>query len=498
MDKIVYNNLLDSLEEKQCTLILGPEFFLLNNPEELISFRDMIYKNRLSESPYVIEDGFFNTDKYSGFENKNAILSNIKKYFKELQVPDYYYKIAQIPFSSVVSISPDDLLAKAMTSLQQPYHFSYYKKQSGLYFREIDKANNTLKWSEPRDVTDEELHSSDTFLFNFFGHYSDTQSMIFTYDALFDFLYSVFPVDNLSIKLRSIINKSVYFLFLGFGYDKWYLKIIFFTLEKMLQGEKAKKAVCNYSNSFTDTAKIYENQFQLNFFKESTLDFINKLYTDCESREILRQPIQSQPAITAPQATQYKILFVAARPDSFTPLDYVAEYEKIKDVHVHLPNLKRDEFYIPDMQPFATQKKLFLKTTTEKPDILIISMHGSQTTGLLLQGENGESKPLSLPDFLKDIQLLTQDPLNKLQCIIFSCCHTAEFAKEVCKYIPFAIGMNGPIQDEAMPVFLEGFFTSFFNDNNIKEAFKTGKRLVEKDDTLDEDNASMIEFFSRQ
>jgi len=28
----------------------------------------------------------------------------------------------------------------------------------------------------------------------------------------------------------------------------------------MLQGEKAKKAVCNYSNSFTDTAKIYENQ----------------------------------------------------------------------------------------------------------------------------------------------------------------------------------------------------------------------------------------------
>src|SRR5690242_18409035 len=210
MDKIVYNNLLDSLEEKQCTLILGPEFFLLNNPEELISFRDMIYKNRLSESPYVIEDGFFNTDKYSGFENKNAILSNIKKYFKELQVPDYYYKIAQIPFSSVVSLSPDDLLAKAMTSLQQPYHFSYYKKQSGLYFREIDKANNTLKWSEPRDVTDEELHSSDTFLFNFFGHYSDTQSMIFTYDALSDFLYSVFPVDNLSIKLRSIINKSVY------------------------------------------------------------------------------------------------------------------------------------------------------------------------------------------------------------------------------------------------------------------------------------------------
>lgn len=500
MDVQGYNNLLTSFDEGTCALILGPEFFLLDNPESSSSFRDTIYKKRLSSSPYVEEDGFFNTHKLSeqGLEDKTTILINIKRYFKEMDVPYYYDKVAQLPFSLTISLSPDDLLARAMTSIQRPYHFSYYKKESGLYVREVNKQNGSIKW-EQRDIKEEDVQSNDTFLFNFLGTYSDTDSLIFTYDAFFEFIYSVFLFINneSSLKLRTIINKASHFLFIGFGYDKWYLKLIFFILEKILKSRKSLKAIIlNYNEKQNNTVQFYENQFQLNFYKESTIEFINRLYDDCKQQGILRKPA-TQPVAVSPAVSKYKILFFSATPQSLLPLNNVSEFKKIREAHTNLSNAKRDEFDIPEMQQATKQKDMLLTIKPERPNLVVISMHGSKETGLLFQGENGQKSPLSLIEFLKDIKVLNEDPLNQLQCIVFSCCHTAEFAKEVTQFIPFAVGIRGAIEEDAMPEFMQGFFTSLFADNNVTQAYEMGKRLVERNEDL-KDNAQMIEFYSRQ
>jgi hypothetical protein len=499
MDEQGYSNLLTSLEDGTCALILGPEFFLLDKPD-CSSFRDNIFKNRLSKSPYLEEDGFFNTQKLSrqGLEDKTTILTNIKDYFKDMAVPEYYKKVAQLPFSLGISLSPDDLMAKAMTTAQRPYHFSYYKKGSGLYMREVNKNTGQLKW-QSRDIKTEEMQSDDAFLFNFLGVYSDTDSLIFTYDVFFEFLYDIFLFINneLSNNLRTTINKARCFLFLGFGYDKWYLKLIFFTLEKILKTQKSLKGIIiNYTEKQDNTVQFYENQFQLNFFKEGTVEFINKLYDDCKAKDILKNP--APPGVSLPNTpSKYKILFFAANPNSLLPLNHVAEFEKIKEAYVHLSNVKRDAFDLPPMQQATRQKNMLLTIKPEKPGLVIISMHGTQDTGLLFQGENGEKAPLSLPEFLKDIQVLTQDPLNRLECIVLSCCHSADFAKQVCQFIPYAIGIRGAIQDEAMPEFMEGFSSSLFADGNMQQAYIMGKHLVERNNELKE-NASLIEFYTRQ
>ncbi len=500
MDVQGYANLLTSFEEGSCALILGPEFFLLDSPEPSFSFRDTIYKKRLSTSPYVEEDGFFNTHRLSdqGFEDKTTILTNIKRYFKDMDVPHYYHKVAQLPFSLFISLSPDDLLARSMTAIQRPYHFSYYKKESGLYVREINKQTGLVKW-EQRDIREEDIQANDTFLFNFLGTYSDTDSLIFTYDAFFEFIYSVFLFINneSSLKLRTIINKASHFLFIGFGYDKWYLKLIFFILEKILKSRKSLKAIIlNYSEKQNNTVQFYENQFQLNFFKESTIEFINRLYEDCKQQGLLRKPV-TQPPVAKQTSPKYKILFFSATPQSLLPLNNVAEFKKLREAHTRLSNAKRDEYDIAEMQQAVRQKDMLLTIKPERPNLIVISMHGSKDTGLLFQGDNGLKAPLSLTEFLKDMTVLQEDPLNQLQCIVFSCCHTADFAKQVAQLIPFAIGIRGAIEEDAMPEFMEGFFGSLFTDNNVKLAYEMGKRLVEKNENL-KDNAELIEFYSRQ
>jgi hypothetical protein len=124
-------------------------------------------------------------------------------------------------------------------------------------------------------------------------------------------------------------------------------------------------------------------------------------------------------------------------------------------------------------------------------------MHGSQQDGLLFKNENGTKAPLSLDDFIKDIKLLTQNPANRLECILFSCCHSKDFAEAVSALVPFAIGMEGAIQDEAMPEFNEGFFDSLFNDKNISYAYDMGVRFIERKPNI-KNNASMVKRFERK
>ena len=152
-----------------------------------------------------------------------------------------------------------------MNSLSRPYDFFYFKKGTGLYQRKMNDKTNSMEMTMVKDIAIPPKPEH-PLLFNFLGIYDDSESLIFTYDSLFEFLYSIFPVEKLPLFLLTAIQKATSFLFLGFGYDKWYLKIIFFTLEKMLGGnETEKKAIFNYRDTQNKTVEFYESSFSYSF-----------------------------------------------------------------------------------------------------------------------------------------------------------------------------------------------------------------------------------------
>ena len=489
MDKKDYENLLWALRDGSCAIVLGPEFYLLDGQEGKIrSHNDIIHDDFLKDSKYVVEDGFFYSSENDDTE-EISILRKIAEYYSKLNVPDYYDSVAQLPFYMVISLSPDDLLSKAMISKKREHTFISFKKGSGLYQKNIQEE----KWSPMAELMTE-ASKSKPLIFNFQGICDDFQSIIFTYDSLFNFLYSIFPETRLPDNLRTEISKASTFLFLGFGYERWYLKIIFFILQKLTkEGRREKKAIFNFTHKHNKTVEFYKSKFQIKFFKESTFSFLQKLYEDCANENILQPKPTIAPPLTPSPGMPLKILYCTSNYYQLRPLNFENEFRVIQD-SIERKNNRNGVVEIVH-RPSVTQKEMLRSISEEKPSIIIISMHGSEEKGLLFKGQNGDEDPFSLQAFIGSIRVLTQSPKNKLQCIVFSCCHSQAFAEEVTKIIPYAIGIEGPIQQEAMPVFMDGFINTWYDDRLIDQAFNVGVNSVTNDETV-ADNASLLKIYS--
>jgi hypothetical protein len=277
-----YENLLGALKDGTCAIILGPEFYLLSNSDEgqIKNHSDAIHDDFLVDKKYVVEDGFFYSNENDDSEEIN-ILRKIASYYRNLSVPNYYDLLAELPFYLAISLSPDDLLSKAMNSNTRKHGFIYFKKGSGLYERNFEEES----WEKLSELKSPAT-TSKPLIFNFQGIYEDFQSLIFTYDSLFNFLYSIFPETKLPDNLRAEISKASTFLFLGFGYERWYLKIIFFILQKLTyEGRREKKAIFNFNLEHNKMVEFYSNKFQLKFFKESTFSLLKHYITIAKQKK---------------------------------------------------------------------------------------------------------------------------------------------------------------------------------------------------------------------
>jgi hypothetical protein len=496
MDEQAYSNLLSELKDGTCAIILGPELCMLGkqNEEQISSMHDIIYEDLFKDKAHSVSDGFFYMNKITGKENRKTVLYAIENYYDQLLVPDYYYELAEIPFYLTISLSPDDLLPKALTSLKRPYEFVFMKKgTSGLYHRKPDANEEEMENVMIPDISFTPKPSN-PLIFNFLGMYDDTDSLVFTYDSLFEFLYSVFPVENIPQNLRKAIEKATTLLFLGFGNNKWYSKIIFFILEKIQGDKKEFKAIFNHSQKHDEIVKFYTEQFDVKFFQESTIKFISKLHEDCDRLKILKANAK-RPAIegTKQEAKRYKIVYFSSNPDQLNPMNFDREYKQIEQTKLSKP--KRDDFELV-RHSATTQSELLFKINEEAPNLVIISAHGTKNQELLFENDQGNKVPLVAEQFLKQVKTLTESPFNRIECIIFSCCHSAMLAQSVSKIVGSAVGIEGPIQDEAMPVFMQGFFQTFFDTSDVSYSAKIGKALLENRENL-KSNAPLIKVYQQ-
>lgn len=490
--------LINELELGRCIMVLGPEAFLLNSEsQDTGSHRELIIASseRLKNQSYSKEDGFFypNPDGNWYFE-KNEITDEIKKFYSALAPPDFYKQLALLPFNLIISLSPDDLLSKVMDDLNKPHQFLFYKPGIGLY-------EQTKKEGEPSDfiqVADAKkvFARAEPVIFNFMGEYLHSDSLVFTYEAMFDFMYSLSPVEeNFNQELMNAVRKAKSFLFLGFGYDKWYLKIMFFLFKKIIgDNENAnRKAVFNYGETYNDSVKVFSNQFKMNFFKESSVDFIVKtLYQQCEAKKLIK--------IIEPKIEQYKILYFSSLPDGWQALRFDKEYRSIENAYTdmyHDNPEKKDNYKILPHHACTTQSEFLTGLRDDTPHMVILALHGTKDNTLVFQGKDDQPEPLNIDELIKDITLAKRMPGANLQTILFSCCNSDKIAEEMVKYIPYAIGMEGSIMDDALSIFCEGFFNTFLLNQQVGLAVDMGKRLVEKEVRL-QGNETKIKYFTQQ
>ncbi len=166
-----------------------------------------------------------------------------------------------------------------------------------------------------------------------------------------------------------------------------------------------------------------------------------------------------------------KVLILAANPLETARLRLDKEVAEIRTT-LQL-SLNRDRFVIEHrgaVSPQDLQTYLF----NLKPQILHFSGHGGGDLGLAFENKNGGLKAVST-DALADLFKLFS---AQIQCVMLNACYAVVQAEAICQHIPYAIGMNQAIGDEAARKFAEGFYRAIWDDRSIEDAFASGVNAI--------------------
>lgn len=105
-----------------------------------------------------------------------------------------------------------------------------------------------------------------------------------------------------------------------------------------------------------------------------------------------------------------------------------------------------------------------------EPQIVHFSGHGKSTGELCFENEVGKVQPVK-PDALAAMFKLFAQSIN---CVVINACYSEIQAEAIAQYIPFVIGMNDAIGDEAAIAFAVGFYKALAANRSIEEAYEFG------------------------
>ncbi|MBN1349368.1 CHAT domain-containing protein [candidate division KSB1 bacterium] len=165
-----------------------------------------------------------------------------------------------------------------------------------------------------------------------------------------------------------------------------------------------------------------------------------------------------------------KILILAANPEDTTRLRLDKE---VRDIDEGLRRSKnRDQFEIK--QKWAVRiHDLRRALLDENPHIIHFCGHGEQA-GIVLESEDGKAFLVD-PDALGELFGILAD---NAACVVLNACYSEAQAEVMRQYIPYVIGMNAAIGDDAAIEFSIGFYDGIGGGQSIENAFRLGCNAI--------------------
>ena len=127
----------------------------------------------------------------------------------------FHQDLAALPFALCLNAAPDDVMSGALRAAGKPPQTAPYN------FRHA--AEGTLRRASVQAP----------LVYHLFGHYSDTTSLVLTEGDLIEFLVRLVRGEpRVPDEVRSILaDPGSSFLFLGFGFQHWYLRVLLKVLD---------------------------------------------------------------------------------------------------------------------------------------------------------------------------------------------------------------------------------------------------------------------------
>ncbi len=253
------------IDQEKCVIILGPDFAFDFEKPLLGEFYNFLQSKRY-KCEFNEKDDFFDSASI-----KPMFYQHLSRFFKTIKPTELHQKIAQIPFHLIVSMSPDIILKQIFEQNNYDFSFDYY-----------DKNMN------PQPVG--EISKEKPLIYNLLGVQNMFNSLVFSFDQLFDYLAAIFGDHKLSDGLKKQLSEAQSVLFLGFKFNKWYFKLIFrllgFYENAMYQAPINEIESLNNDEIFN----FYVNEFNFEFIDVKGNQIIDLLYDYYKKNNQLRKP----------------------------------------------------------------------------------------------------------------------------------------------------------------------------------------------------------------
>jgi len=279
----IWKKLAQAIRQQRCVLVLGSgvccDFEAQSIPMSsrlAVHLSDQIkeYKNdnnlldneTLSHVAKVYEDTPFENKRFSDLHARQHLCKTIEDFYAEHKNLKFrfYEELAKMPFHIIINSSHYDFVSRAFRGVGKGVKERYFHYKAPIH-------NTNLNLLEPTVRT--------PWVYNLFGSIEDTQSLVITETDKIHFVETIMqgePEASLPTDLRSMLKREgLTFLFMGFDFEEWHLRILLHVLE--LDKQDATIAIQNPENINKFTQFLYEKHFFVNFYNGQELDFIRKL-----------------------------------------------------------------------------------------------------------------------------------------------------------------------------------------------------------------------------
>lgn len=163
-----------------------------------------------------------------------------------------------------------------------------------------------------------------------------------------------------------------------------------------------------------------------------------------------------------------RILFMSASPTNSGRIRVDVE---VRNIAEKLKQGSARHFFKLIQCPAVRAGDLQLHLMEHKPHIVHFSGHGSRSGKILLEDEDGSSKPIK-PEALKAIFELHK---KNIQVVVLNACFTLEQALAIGETIDFTVGISKTIKDKAAITFAGAFYRALSFEMTVQEAFDSGR-----------------------
>lgn len=266
MEKINWRRLTRAIRNEGTVLFIGPNIEKDENGQPVFQklCRKMVdeYEGELS---YDEKEGFL---FFIEPEAKNDVIYDLKEYYEQHNYANEIYEtIAALPLHLIVSLSPDDSIHTAFKKNGIKHNFVYFDSNK----EEIEKPVKDLP-----------------LIYSLFG-LATQGKYILSQEDYFNYIKLVLSDDVLPKKLISALRSASNYIFIGFDFEKWYVRMLLMILNFHKDKEEKTRHAIQSENTNELYKQLTEKQFNINFIDNNEADFINEFYKKMGEEGLLRE-----------------------------------------------------------------------------------------------------------------------------------------------------------------------------------------------------------------